>query len=60
VALLPEQILTRWDTWIQAVNFYYEHFDVVKSVVATFHAESAIAVRESQTAFNEPEIACSS
>jgi hypothetical protein len=31
----------------------------VKSVVATFHVESAVAVRESQTAFSEPEIACS-
>jgi hypothetical protein len=51
--------VTRWGTWKQAVNFYNEHFDVVKSVVATFHAESAVAVRESQTAFSEPEIACS-
>jgi hypothetical protein len=41
------------------VNFYNEHFDVVKSVVATFHAQSAVAVRESQAAFSEPKIACS-
>jgi hypothetical protein len=59
VALLPETVLTKWGTWIQAVNFYNKHFDVVKSVVATFHAESAVAVRESQTAFSEPKIACS-
>jgi hypothetical protein len=26
VALLPEMVLTRWCTWIQAVNFYNEHF----------------------------------
>jgi hypothetical protein len=38
------------------VNFYNEHFDVVKSIVATFHAEAAVAARESQTAFSEPEI----
>jgi hypothetical protein len=59
VSLLPELVLTRWGTWIQAVNFYNEHFDVVKSVVATFHAESAVAVRKPQTAFSEPKIACS-
>jgi hypothetical protein len=58
VALPPEPVLTRWGTWIQAVSFYNEHFDVVKSVVATFHAESAVAVREYLTAFSEPEIAC--
>jgi hypothetical protein len=59
VALPPEQVLTRWGTWIQAVDFYNEHFNVVKSVVATFHTESSVAVRESQTAVSEPEIACS-
>jgi hypothetical protein len=53
MALPPEPVLTRWGTWIQAVNFYDEHFDVVNSV-ATFHAESAVAVCESQTAFSEP------
>jgi hypothetical protein len=41
------------------VNFYNEQFNVVKSVAATFHVESAVAVRESQTAFSEPEIVCS-
>jgi hypothetical protein len=59
VALPSEPVLTRRSTWIQAVNFYNEYFDVVKSVVATFHSESAVAVREFQTAFSEPEIACS-
>jgi hypothetical protein len=53
MALPPEPALTRWGTWIQAVNFYDEHFDVV-NLVATFHAESAVAVCESQTAFSEP------
>jgi hypothetical protein len=59
VALPPEPVLTRWGTWIQAVNFYNKHFDVVKSVVTTFHAESAVAVRESQTALIETKVACS-
>jgi hypothetical protein len=55
VALPPEPVLTRWSTWKQAVKFYNKHFDVV----TTFHAESDVSVRESQTAFSEPEIACS-
>jgi hypothetical protein len=59
VALPPEPVLTRCSIWIQAVNFYNEHFDVVKSVDATFHEECAVAVRESQTAFSEPKVGCS-
>jgi hypothetical protein len=59
VALPPEPVLIRWSIWIQAVNFYNEHFDVVKSVDATFHAECAVAVRESQTAVSEPKMGCS-
>jgi hypothetical protein len=59
VALPPEPVLTRWSTWKHAVNFYKKHFDVMKSVVATFHAESSVAVHEYQTAFSEPKIACS-
>jgi hypothetical protein len=59
VALPPEPVLTRWGTWIQAVNFYNKHFDVLKSFVTTFHAESAVAVRESQTALIETKVASS-
>jgi hypothetical protein len=37
VVLPSELVLKKWGTWIQAVNFYNEHFDVVKSVAATFN-----------------------
>jgi hypothetical protein len=59
VVLPPEQVLTRWGTWIQAVNYYNEHFDVVKSVVAKFHAESDVTLRYYRAAFSEPKTACS-
>lgn len=59
VPLPPEPVLTRWGTWIQAVEFYNENFDAVKSVVTSFPAESGAAVRESQNAFNEPGVECS-
>jgi hypothetical protein len=37
-APLPlEPVPTRWGTWIEAVNFYSENFETVKSIVAKFH-----------------------
>jgi hypothetical protein len=50
---------TRWGTWIEAVNFYSEHFETVKSIVTKFPSESAVSARESQSAFGDPEVACS-
>jgi hypothetical protein len=32
-----EPVPTRWGTWIEAVNFYSEHFETVKPIVAKFH-----------------------
>jgi hypothetical protein len=52
-------VLTRWGTWIEAVNFCKEHFETVKSVVAKFPSESAVSVRESQRAFSYPRVPCS-
>jgi hypothetical protein len=43
---------TRWRTWIEAVNFYSEHFETVKSIVAKFPSASAISVHEFQSAFS--------
>jgi hypothetical protein len=46
-------------TWIEAVDFYSEHFEAVKSIVAKSPSESAVSVHESQSAFNDPNVACS-
>jgi hypothetical protein len=50
---------TRWGTWIEAVNFYSEHFETVKSIVAKFPSVSAVSVHESQDAVRDPKVACS-
>jgi hypothetical protein len=50
---------TRWGTWIEAVNFYTEQFENVKSIVAKFPSESAVLMHESQSAFSDPKVACS-
>jgi hypothetical protein len=50
---------TRWGTWIEAVNFYNEHFKTVKSILTKFPSESALSVSESKGAFSDPKVACS-
>ncbi|KAJ4443412.1 hypothetical protein ANN_05080 [Periplaneta americana] len=48
VPLPPQPEITRWGTWIGAVNYFFnEHFVTVKSVVKTFSLENASSVRES-------------
>jgi hypothetical protein len=31
-ALPPEPVITRWATWLKAVFYYQENFDVIKEV----------------------------
>jgi hypothetical protein len=50
---------TRWGTWIEAGNFYNEHFETAKSIVAQFPSESALSMCEPQSAFRDPKVAYS-
>jgi hypothetical protein len=50
---------TRCGTWIEAVKFYSEHFETVKSIVAKFPSVSAVSVHESQDASRDPKVASS-
>jgi hypothetical protein len=45
-------------TWIEAANLYSEHFETVKSIADKFSSEPAVSVRESQSAFCDPKVAC--
>jgi hypothetical protein len=57
--LTPGTMPTRWGTWTETVNFYSEQFETVESIIAKFPSESAVSVCESQSAFSDPEAACS-
>jgi hypothetical protein len=56
--LPPKPVPTRWGAWIESVNFYSEHFQTVKSIVAKFPSEFAVLMHESQSAFSYPKVAC--
>jgi hypothetical protein len=53
--LPPGPVPTRWGTWTEAVTFYSEYSETVKSVVAKIPSESAVSVCESHSAFIDPK-----
>jgi hypothetical protein len=59
VSLTSKPGPTRWGIWREAVNFYSEQFETVKSIVARFPSQSVVLMRKSQSAFRDPKVACS-
>jgi len=55
-SLPPQPVLTRWGTWLDAVRYYAENFDEVKSVVSTFDPEDAIAIKTAQEVMSNAKI----
>ncbi|KAL4089735.1 hypothetical protein QTP88_024707 [Uroleucon formosanum] len=47
--LPPEPILTRWGTWLEAVQYYCDHFDKIKNVISNFDTESAAAIKKANS-----------
>lgn len=42
----PEHIITRWGTWLEAVQYYCDHFDKIKNIISYFDTESAAAIKK--------------
>ena len=45
----PEPVLTRWNFWLEAVIFIFEHHDNIKQFLATLYSEESIAVCTAKT-----------
>ena len=43
----PSPVLTRWGTWLDAVRYYSEHFELIHSIVHCFNPEDAESIRDS-------------
>jgi len=46
--LLPEPILTRWGTWIEACLNYCEHFELIQSILNSFDENHAVSIKMAQ------------
>lgn len=52
----PEPILTRWGTWLKAAFYYFEHFQPVQNLILQFNPKAAVAIKESQKKFIDPQV----
>lgn len=56
LALPPKPVITRWGTWLQAVDYYAEYFDEVKLVVDALDSNEAVSVAEVQNNFSNTDV----
>ena len=45
----PKPILTRWVTWLEAVEYYAEHTDSVNNVVLALDSEDTVSIDAAKT-----------
>lgn len=54
--LPPEPVLTRWGSWLEAVQYYAVNFNQVKAVIDLFDPHDAAAIEEAQRVFADPQV----
>jgi hypothetical protein len=54
IALPPEPIITRWGTWLQAVNYYSKFYDEIKNIVSMLDSEHAASISKGKEIFERP------
>ena len=52
----PEPVLTRWGTWLKAVQYYCDNWQVVKDIVSQFDCNSVTAIADAQTLFQKDSV----
>ncbi|KAL4121178.1 hypothetical protein QTP88_013741 [Uroleucon formosanum] len=56
IPLPPEPIITRWGTWLNAINYYCEHFLHIKNVILQLDPDDALAIKNAKQLVENPEI----
>lgn len=54
--LSPEPVITRWDTWIDAAMYYYEHFETIFNIVNKLDLENALSIKNAKKYLAIPHI----
>lgn len=52
--LPPRPVITRWGTWLEAVEYYAQNFDEFKNVVYALNEEDAVAIKKIKAVLNLP------
>jgi hypothetical protein len=48
ISLPPQTVLTRWGTWLNAANYYCEHFETLKEIIFGLNREDATSIEKNQ------------
>uniref|UniRef100_A0A2S2QQ22 DUF659 domain-containing protein n=2 Tax=Sipha flava TaxID=143950 RepID=A0A2S2QQ22_9HEMI len=56
IPLPPQPIITRWGTWLQAVNYYSKFYDEIKNMVSMLDSEYATSISKGKEIFERPNI----
>ena len=56
IPLPPQPVLTRWGTWIAAVQYYSEHIAEFPSVVYALKVIEAVSIREVRKLLEKPSL----
>jgi len=52
VPLPPEPVLTRWETWIETVNFCADHFDGLKIILQKLEDKNVVSIQKCNNMLN--------
>lgn len=56
IPMPPQPILTRWGTWLVAINYYCENYEVVKNIINKLGENDASHVQKIKEMFNNPHL----
>jgi len=56
IPLPPEPVITRWGTWLNAVNYYCENFSYVKKVVLELNHDDSTNIKEAKKLMSESSL----
>lgn len=53
---LPQPVVTRWGTWLEAAIYYADYFDEINNFFATLYSKDAKSIRKAKLAIQAPNI----
>ena len=56
LSLPPRPILTRWGTWLNAVNYYCDNFDILQNIVMNLDEDGSNCVKIAKDCFSNTSV----
>lgn len=56
LCLPPQPVITRWGTWLEAAQYYYENFGKIKDIILKLDSDSTAAVEKAKSLIVNPSL----